>query len=55
MEHLSDDHEDRTNQYENSYQLCDEKGNTLLSLKESQRKLRHNQILMERKQPKNKY
>ena len=46
MKNLSDDHEDHPNQHENSHNLCDEKGCPLLSLNESQWKLRqHNQNL----------
>ena len=46
MEHLSNNHEDYPNQHENSHKLCDETRNPLLSLTESQRKLRqqHNKI-----------
>ena len=40
MEHLSDDHEDRSNQHENSHKLWDETGHPVLSLLESQCKLR---------------
>ena len=40
MEHLSNDHEDRPNYHKNSYKLCDEMGYSLLSLTESQWKLR---------------
>ena len=40
MEHLSNDHEDHPNQHENSHKLCDETGHTVLSLLESQWKLR---------------
>ena len=39
MEHLSNDHNDHPNLYENSHKLCDEAGNPLLCLKESQWKL----------------
>ena len=40
MEHLSNDHEDHPNQHKNSNKLCDETGHPVLSLSESQRKLR---------------
>ena len=40
MEHLSNDHEDRSNQHKNSHKLCDEMGHPILCLLESQRKLR---------------
>ena len=40
MEHLSNDHEDHPNQHENSHKLCDETGHPVLSLLESQWKLR---------------
>ena len=40
MEHLSNDHEDHPNEHENSHKLCDERGHLVLSLLESQRKLR---------------
>ena len=40
MEHLSNDREDRPNQYKNSHKLCDKKSHPLLSLTESQWKLR---------------
>ena len=40
MEHLSNDHEDRPNQHDNSHKLCDETGHPLLNLMESQWKLR---------------
>ena len=51
MEHLSNDHEDHPNQHENSHKLCDETGNPVLSLLESQWKLRqHDQTFpIERK------
>ena len=32
MEHVSNDHEDRPNQHENSHKLCDETGHPVLSL-----------------------
>ena len=40
MEHLSNYYEDRLNQQENSHNLCDKTGHLLLSLTESQWKLR---------------
>ena len=40
MEHLSNDHKDHPNQPKNSHKLCDETGNLVLSLTESQWKLR---------------
>ena len=40
MELLLSDHEDRPNQHENSHKLCDETGHPVLSLTESQWKLR---------------
>ena len=40
MEHLSNDHEDRPNQHENSNKLCDETGHPVLSLTGSQWNLR---------------
>ena len=40
MEHLSNDHKDCPNQQENSHKLCDEMGHPILSLMESQWKLR---------------
>ena len=40
MEHFSNDHEDHTNQPENSRKLCDETGHLILSLMECQWKLR---------------
>ena len=45
MEHLSYDHKDHPNQHKNGYKLCDETGHLILSLLESQWKLRqqHNQ------------
>ena len=45
--HLSNDHEDRPNQHKNSHKLCDEAGHPLLSLLESQLKLKqqHDQNL----------
>ena len=52
MEHLSNDHENHPNQYENSNKLRDDTGHPVLSLLESQWKLRqqHDQnFLMEGK------
>ena len=51
MEHPSNEHEDHPNQHENSHKLCDETGNPVLSLLESQWKLRqHDQTFpIERK------
>ena len=45
MEYLSNDHEDRTNKYENSRELCSEMGHPNLSFTESKWILRqqHNQ------------
>ena len=40
MEHLSNDHEDHPTQHENSHKLCNEAGHLVLSLLESQWKLR---------------
>ena len=40
MEHLSNDHEERPNQLENSHKLCDEIRHSVVSLTESQWKLR---------------
>ena len=40
MEHLSNDHEDCPNQYENSSKICDEMAHSVLNLMESQWKLR---------------
>ena len=40
MEHLSNDHEDHPDQDKNSHKLCDEMGHSVLSLLESQWKLR---------------
>ena len=40
MENLSNDHEDHPYQQENSHELCDETGYPVLSLLESQWKLR---------------
>ena len=40
MEHLSNDREDRPNQYKNGHKLCDKKSHPLLSLKASQWKMK---------------
>ena len=40
MEHLSNDHKDHSSQRENIHKLCDETGQPILSLLESQWKLR---------------
>ena len=40
MKHLSNDHEDNPNQYNNSHNLCNEMGHPALRLFESQWKLR---------------
>ena len=40
MEHILNDHKDYPNQQENSHKLCDEIGHPVLSLLESQWKLR---------------
>ena len=40
MEHLSNDHEDRPNQHENSDKLCNEVGHPVVNMMESQWKLR---------------
>ena len=47
MEHLSNDHKDHPNQHENIHMLYDEMGHLVLSLLESQWKLKqqHNQNL----------
>ena len=47
MEHFSNDHEDRPNQYKNSDRLGNETGHPVLNLMESQWKLRqqHDQNL----------
>ena len=58
MDHLSNDHEDRLSQEEDSHKLCDETGHPVLSLMESQGKLRqqHDQNFpMEGKQLYSKY
>ena len=41
MKHFANDHKDRPNHHEISHKLCNEKGNPVLSLTESQWKLRH--------------
>ena len=40
MEDISNDHQGCPDQHKKSFKLCDEKGHSLLSLKESKRKLR---------------
>ena len=40
MEHLSNDHEDYPNQYDNSLKQCDEMRRSVVNLMESQWKLR---------------
>ena len=40
MEHLSSDHKDHPNWLENSHKLCNEMEHPVMSLLESQRKLR---------------
>ena len=40
MERPLNDHEDQPNQHEKSHEICDETGHPVLSLLESQRKLR---------------
>ena len=40
MEHLSNDHEDHSNKHEISHKLCNETGHPVLSLLESQWKVR---------------
>ena len=58
MERVSNDHEDHPNQQENNHKLCNETGHPVLSLLESQWKLReqHDQNFpMEGKQLYNKF
>ena len=57
MENLSNDHEEHPNQHENSHKLHDEIGHPVLSLPESQWKLRrHDQnFTMEAKLLQNRY
>ena len=58
MEDLSNDHEDHSNQHENSHKLCDETGHPVVNLMKSQWKLRqqHDQNFpMEGKPLKNKH
>ena len=43
MEHLSNDHEDRPNQHENSHKQCNETGHPIVNMMESQWKLRQQQ------------
>ena len=40
MEHLSDDHKDHVSQHKNSHKVCGEMGHPIVSLMESQCKLR---------------
>ena len=40
MKHLSNDHDDHPNQYENSHKLCDETGHHIVITMESQWKPR---------------
>ena len=40
MEHLSNDHENHPNQHENSHKLCNETGQPVVNLMESQGKLK---------------
>ena len=40
MEHLFNDHEDCLNEHKNSHKLCNEMGNPIVNLMESQWKLR---------------
>ena len=40
MEHLSNHHEDYSNQHENSHRQCDEMGHPVVNMMESQWKLR---------------
>ena len=40
MEHLSNDHKDNSNQYENGHKICSEMGHPVLTLLKSQWKLR---------------
>ena len=53
MKRLSNDHEDHSNQHENSHELCDETENHVFSLTESQLKLRqqHDQIFPKGRTP----
>ena len=58
MEHLSNDHDDHPKQHENNHKLCNETGHSVLSLLESQWKLKqqHDQNLpMEGKSLQNTY
>ena len=50
-EHMSNDHKDHPNQHKNSHKLCDEMDHPIMSLMESQRKLRqqHDQSFPMRK------
>ena len=40
MEHLSNDHEERSNQRKNSHKICDETGHTVMNLVKNKWKLR---------------
>ena len=40
MEHLSNDHKDHPNQHKNCHKLCNEMGHPIVSLMESQWKLK---------------
>ena len=40
MEHISNDHEDHTNQHQNSHKLCSETGHPVMNLMGSQWKLK---------------
>ena len=58
MEHLSNDHEDHPDQHENSHNLCSETRHPVLSLLESQLKLRqqhHQNFPIEGKPLQSKY
>ena len=48
MEHLSNDHEDHSNKDENSHKLCNETGHPVLSLLESQWKVRQQHVRISR-------
>ena len=43
MEHLSNDQEGHSNQYENSYKVCNEMGHPVVNLMECQWKLRQHE------------
>ena len=58
MEHLTNDHKDHPNQHENSHKQCDETGQLIVNMMESQWKLRqqHDQnFTMDGKPLYNKY